>query len=115
MFMKTTRGWTDIRQEQLDISQSGLPDLKEVLDVGYVNRTSNKRRKRHIKKHYLGDNKWPSASGLELENAIDKYAEENAELAQDVLKLLSEGMVGTGDIFDEAFGPEALQVQRLTW
>ena len=40
MFLKTTRGWTDIRQEQLDISPSGLPDLKEVLDVGYVNTTA---------------------------------------------------------------------------
>ena len=39
MFMKTTRGWTDIRQEQLDTSHLGRPDLKEVLDVGYVNRT----------------------------------------------------------------------------
>ena len=40
MFMKTTRGWTDIRQEQLDVSSLARPDLKEVLDVGYLNGTS---------------------------------------------------------------------------
>jgi len=99
----------------LDISQTGLPDIKEVLDVGYVNTTSNKRRRRDIKKHYLGENKWPSVSGRDLENAIDNYAESNAELAQVVLQLLSEGLTGTGDIFDQTFGSDALQVQRLTW
>ena len=73
-----------------------------------------KRRRRDIQKHYLGENKWPSGSDGQLENAINSYAEQNAELAQRVLKLLSEGLSGRPDIFHETFGEEALQVQRLT-
>ena len=109
---KTTRGWTDIRQEQLDNSPLGLPDLKEVLDVGYLNRTSE-NHERH-KRHYLGENKWPDLSDGELKNAIDDYAEKNAELAHVLLKLLSEALVGSGDLFDQTFGADSLQVQRLT-
>ena len=73
-----------------------------------------KRRKRDIQRHYLGENKWPSASDGQLKNAIDSYAEKNAELAQTLLQLLSEGIVGSDDLFHEAFGDSALQVQRLT-
>ena len=109
---KTTRGWTDIRQEQLDNSPLGFPDLKEVLDVGYVNRTSE-NHERH-KRHYLGENKWPDLSDGELKNAIDDYAEKNAELAHVLLELLSEALVGSGDLFDQTFGADSLQVQRLT-
>ena len=109
---KTTRGWTDIRQEQLDNSPLGLPDLKEVFDLGYVNRTSE-NHERH-KRHYLGENKWPDLSDGELKNAIDDYAEKNAELAHVLLKLLSEALVGSGDLFDQTFGADSLQVQRLT-
>ena len=112
MFMKTTRGWTDIRQEQLDNSPLGLPDLKEVLDVGYLNRTSENHERN--KRHYLGENKWPDLSDGELKNAIDDYAEKNAELAHVLLKLLSEALVGSGDLFDQTFGADSLQVQRLT-
>ena len=107
---KTTRGWTDIRGEQLNFF--GFPDLKEVLDVGYVNRTSE-NHERH-KRHYLGENKWPDLSDGELKNAIDDYAEKNAELAHVLLKLLSEALVGSGDLFDQTFGADSLQVQRLT-
>ena len=109
---KTIRGWTDIRQEQLDNSQLGRPDLKEVLDVGYVNRTS-KNHKRN-KRHYLGENKWPDTADGQLKNSIDDYAERNAEVAHVLLSLLSEGLVGSANLFDETFGADALQVQRLT-
>ena len=109
---KTIRGWTDIRQEQLDNSQLGRPDLKEVLDVGYVNRTS-KNHKRN-KRHYLGENKWPDTADGQLKNSIDDYAERNAEVAHVLLGLLSEGLVGSANLFDETFGADALQVQRLT-
>ena len=109
---KTVRGWTDIRQEQLDNSRLGRPDLKEVLDVGYVNRTSESHE-RH-KRHYLGENKWPDLSDGSLKNAIDDYAERNAEVAHVLLKLLSEALVGSGNLFEETFGADSLQVQRLT-
>lgn len=106
---KTARGFSGIRQEQLDITASGRPDLKEVLDVGIINKTSiNKRNKRH----YLGDNKWPS-SDKELENAIETYAGNAAVVAENVLQLIAKGL-GYQGAFDDAFGEDALQVQRLT-
>ena len=109
---KTVRGWTDIRQEQLDNTPLGRPDLKEVLDVGYINRTSENHERQ--KRHYLGENKWPERSDGQLKNSIDNYAERNAEVAHVVLKLLSEALVGSGNLFDQTFGADALQVQRLT-
>ena len=36
--MKTTRGYTGVRMEQLDNSEKGKPDLKEILDIGYLNK-----------------------------------------------------------------------------
>lgn len=109
---KTVRGWTDIRQEQLDNSQLGRPDLKEVLDVGYLNKTSENHGR--YKRHYLGENKWPNLSDGQLKNAIDNYAERNAEVAHVLLKLLSEALVGSDNLFEETFGADSLQVQRLT-
>lgn len=106
--IKTIRGYTGMRQEML----GGLPDLKEVLDVGYTDKKSKNHERR--KRHYLGENKWPETSDGELKNTIDNYAERNAEVGHVLLGLLSEALVGSGDLFNETFGSDALQVQRLT-
>ena len=106
--MKTIRGYQGIRNEQLDIR--GKPDLKEVLDVGYVNGTSSNRRR--YKRHYLGENKWPKDE-KDLENVINEYSENVANLAKKVLNLVADG-VGANGAFDDTFGDDALQVQRLT-
>ena len=82
---------------------------------GHQTTEALKRRRRDIQRHYLGENKWPSGSDGQLELAINNYAHHNAEVAQRLLRLLSEGLVGREDIFDQAFGEDALQVQRLTW
>ena len=96
--------------EQLDNSKNGKPDLKEVLDIGFLNTTS-KNIKRN-KRHYLGENKWPSGK-KDLKNSIETYAENSARIAQNVLQLLAEGL-GAKGAFDDAFDEDALQVQRLT-
>ena len=105
--MKTIRGYQGIRNEQLDIR--GKPDLKEVLDVGYVNGTSSNRRR--YKRHYLGENKWPKDE-KDLENVINEYSENVANLAKKVLNLVADGL-GANGAFDDTFGDDALQVQRL--
>ena len=105
---KTTRGYTTFRGEQLD--PNGFPGLKEVLDVGFVNRTGPQRIRN--KRHYLGGNKWP-ANGQDFQKAIKTYAEYSAELARNVLQLLADGL-GVNGAFDNAFNEDALQVQRLT-
>eukprot|EP00092_Neocalanus_flemingeri_P033794 GFUD01036746.1.p1 GENE.GFUD01036746.1~~GFUD01036746.1.p1 ORF type:complete len:349 (-),score=78.25 GFUD01036746.1:153-1199(-) len=107
--LKTARGFTGLRGEKLDVSASGRPDLKEVFDVAFVNKTANNKRQ---KRHYLGENKWPS-NNKDLANAIELYAENSAAVAQTVLQLLAEGL-GSKGAFDDAFGEDALQVQRLT-
>ena len=108
---KTIRGWQDIRQEQLD--SKGGPDLKEVLDVGYVNRSATSEQRTRFRRHYLGDNQWPEDEA-ELQRAVDEYAESAASVAVKVLGLLADGL-GAPGAFDEAFGADSLQVQRLTW
>ena len=85
-----------------------MPDLKEVLDIGFVNRTSPNIKRN--KRHYLGENKWPSDSKI-FENEIETYAENSAIVAQKVLQLLAEGL-GAKGAFDDAFGEDALQIQR---
>lgn len=107
---KTKRGYTAIREEQLDVSERGKRDLKEVLDVGFLNKTSKNIKEN--KRHYLGDNVWPPNSE-DLENSIESYAENSAMVAKTVLQLLAEGL-GAKGAFDDVFNEDALQVQRLT-
>merc|ERR1712107_408923 len=107
---KTVRGYQQIRNEQLDLSPNGRPDLKEILDFGRVNRSSTKGGR--FKRHYLGENKWPEGE-KDLENVMDEYAENSAIVAKKVLQLLAEGL-GAEGAFDEVFDEDALQVQRLT-
>jgi len=108
---KTSRGFTGLREEQLDTTGSGRPDLKEVLDVGIINRTTPNIKGRK-KRHYLGENKWPLGE-KDLENAIQTYAGHAAKIAEKTLELLAEGL-GFKGAFDDAFGEDSLQVQRLT-
>jgi len=119
--LKTTRGYTGVGDEQLNGEPFGRPDLKEVLDVGFVSNANLT--------HHLGTNKWPSPplsstprtlrrKGREtrimgLQNSIETYAAHSANVAKKVLKLLAEGL-GEEGAFDTAFGDDALQVQRLT-
>ena len=110
--MKTTRGYTGVRMEQLDNSEKGKPDLKEILDIGYLNKSSLAKIQSRNKRHYLGENKWPS-DDKNLENSIEIYAENSARIAQNVLQLLAEGL-GAKGAFDDTFNEDALQVQRLT-
>ena len=110
--MKTRRGYTGVRTEQLDNSKFGKPDLKEILDIGYLNKSSLVKIQSRNKRHYLGENKWPS-DDKNLENSIEIYAENSARIAQNVLQLLAEGL-GAKGAFDDIFNEDALQVQRLT-
>ena len=108
-FTKTDRGWSDLRDEKLDVFGK-VPDLKEVLDVGFVNQSSPNSYRN--KREYLGENKWPANSN-DLKTAIQTYAESSAEVAHEVLRLLAKGL-GAEGAFDDAFNEDALQVQRLT-
>ena len=99
--MKTTRGYTGVRMEQLDISEKGKPDLKEILDIGYLNKSSLAKIQSRNKRHYLGENKWPS-DNKNLENSIEIYAENSAKIAQNVLQLLAEGLGAKGHLISEA-------------
>ena len=99
--MKTTRGYTGVRMEQLDNSEKGKPDLKEILDIGYLNKSSLAKIQSRNKRHYLGENKWPSDDAKNLENSIEIYAENSARIAKNVLQLLAEGLGAKGQIISE--------------
>jgi len=110
--LKSSRGYTGKKEEQLHVD--GKPDLKEVFDVGF---TSEKKR------HYLGDNLWPNdddESGdrrrdmkSSLQNAIENFAEYASIVARNVLGLIAKKFE-CGQALEAVFGPDALQVQRLT-
>ena len=112
--LKTARGYTRVRGEQLDVSPRGKPDIKEVFDIGYVDKTSG----RNIS-HYLGNNKWPkitrqnsrtrgrrNADG-EMENVITEYASHVSKLAKFLIKLTFEEL-GCPNELDKIFGMDAL-------
>ena len=118
--LKTARGYTMVHGEQLDVSPRGKPDIKEVLDIGYVDKTSG----RNIS-HYLGNNKWPkitrqnsrtrgrrNADG-EMVNVITEYTSHASKLAKHLIKLTFEEL-GCPNELDKTLGMDALQVQRLT-
>ena len=98
--MKTTRGYTGVRMEQLDNSDKGKPDLKEIFDIGYLNKSSLAKIQSRNKRHYLGENKWPSGD-KDLENSIEIYAENSARIAQNVLQLLAEGLGAKGQLISK--------------
>ena len=100
--MKTTRGYTGVRMEQLDNSEKGKPDLKEILDIGYLNKSSLAKIQSRNKRHYLGENKWPKDDDKNLENSIEIYAENSARISQNVLQLLAEGLGAKGQLISKA-------------
>ena len=100
--MKTTRGYTGVRMEQLDNSEKGKPDLKEIFDIGYLNKSSLAKIQSRNKRHYLGENKWPLGDDKSLENSIEIYAENSARIAQNVLQLLAEGLGAKGQLISKA-------------
>ena len=65
--LKTIRGYTEFGGEGL--GGRGKRDLKEVLDIGYLDKAASKNSK-----HYLGENIWPKdelyGRSEELQNAI---------------------------------------------
>ena len=104
---KTTRGYTSLRSEQLNAK--GKPDLKEVLDIGHVNKKTRNRRQ---VEHYLGQNKW-TGTNEGLRRATETYSEYVSEIAENILHMTAIGL-GCPGAFETAFGPDSLQVQRLT-
>ena len=116
---KTARGYTNANEEQLDLSPSGKPDIKEVFDVGYIDKSAGGNVR-----HYLGNNKWPKTEKTnggrgrrdtteEMENAITVYASHASRLARTLMSLTFKELECERKL-DEIFGPDALQVQRLT-
>jgi len=111
---KTARGYTENYFEQLDAK--GQPDVKEVLDVGFVSKESSEKVK-----HYLGTNVWlDDDSGdrrrdvkSSLQNTTENFAEYASSVAKNLLALIANEF-GCGQAFDAVFGSDALQVQRLT-
>ena len=135
--LKTSRGYTPFKAEQLDVSSKGKPDLKEVFDIGYVDRSTGNNAQ-----HYLGKNKWPKRPivsrpnvrrpnirrqnvqqsqkfrgkrdvGKEIKNTIETYASQVSKLAKTILQLTFNEL-DCGKEFEEMFGPDSLQIQRLT-
>jgi len=115
--LKTARGYTEMEHEQLN--PEGAPDVKEVLDVGIKSTESSERTD-----HYLGPNFWPESNDDEsggrrldmkssLQNATENFAEYASDVARNVLGLIANHF-GCGQTLEAVFGPDALQVQRLT-
>lgn len=117
--LKTARGYTQMNDEQLDGSPTGKPDIKEVFDVGYTDPSAGSNAR-----HHLGTNKWPKLEssnefdgenqiGEKIRNGIDKYAFHVSRLAKGVLGAVFNELDCQNE-FEDVFGPNALQVQRLT-
>jgi len=100
--LKTARGYAPVRGEQLDISDGGEPDLKEVLDVGLSSSSGAP---------HLGENMWPS-SIPGLQKAVEEYADASAAVAKQVISLIGKSL-GTENAFERAF-LDPLRVARLT-
>lgn len=125
--LKTSRGYTKFKAEQLDVSSNGRPDLKEVFDIGHIGRSPGNNAQ-----HYLGRNKWPKSPrvrrpnvqqgqrfrgkrdvGKEIKNTMETYASHVSKLAKTILQLTFNEL-DCREEFEEMFGPDSLQVQRLT-
>jgi len=101
--LKTGRGYAGLRDEQLDVTHDGKPDLKEVLDLGLALGDSTET--------YLGPNPWPTAMP-QLQNATEPYLKAALSLGNELLSVVarSVGLLNNG--FAEMFD-EPLVVQRL--
>lgn len=101
--LKTGRGYAGLRDEQLDTSHAGQPDLKEVLDLGLPLGDSTET--------YLGPNPWPAAMP-HLQNATEPYLKAALGLGEELLAAVARGVGLPDDGFAEVFA-EPLVVQRL--
>ena len=132
--VKTTRGWTPQRGEQLNIK--GKRDLKEVFDVGLVgierqhrvakllkilssnlvllqvSRNADSKTVVRNKRHYLGENRWPARNGLDLKQSVERYAEQCSRLAKNLMAKLAVGLGAPSNTFHDLFGDDALQVMQ---
>jgi len=102
--LKTGRGYAGFRGEQLDVSEGGRPDLKEVLDLGLPLGESTET--------YLGPNPWPKGVP-HLRNHTEPYLRAALGLGQELLGVVARSL----DLADEArfleVFEEPLVVQRL--
>lgn len=101
--LKTARGYAGVRGEQLDITQEGRPDLKEVLDIG-LSRVNGSDP-------YLGPNQVPPSLPAFAAN-IQTVGEEMSMVASRIIDFLADGLGASGALSD-AFA-DGLRVQRLT-
>merc|ERR1719433_914915 len=101
--LKTARGYAGLRDEQLDTSGTGRPDLKEVLDFGLPLGSSTQT--------YLGANPWPRGMP-HLQSATEPYLKACHQIGVEFLMVLSRSLGLPEDSFDEVFD-EPLVVQRL--
>lgn len=101
--LKTSRGYAGVRDEQLDTSHVGRPDLKEVLDLGLALGDSTQT--------YLGSNPWPIAMP-QLQNATEPYLKATLKLGMELLSAVARSVGLPDDGFAEVFD-EPLVVQRL--
>merc|ERR1719433_2229513 len=101
--LKTARGYAGLRDEQLDTSGTGRPDLKEVLDFGLPLGSSTQT--------YLGANPWPRGMP-HLQSATEPYLKACHQIGVEFLMVLSRSLGLPEDSFEEVFD-EPLVVQRL--
>lgn len=101
--LKTARGYAGFRREQLDVSNNGRPDLKEVLDLGLPLGESTET--------YLGPNPWPTPMP-QLRNATEPYLRASLSLGLELLGVVARSLGLADESFSEVF-EEPLVVQRL--
>lgn len=101
--LKTARGYAGLRGEQLDVTQEGRPDLKEVLDIG-LSRINGSDP-------HLGPNQLPSSLPA-FAGSIQALGEDVSTVAFRVIELLADGLGAPGAL--AAAFTDALRVQRLT-
>lgn len=101
--LKTARGYAGLREEQLDVTRDGAPDLKEVLDIGLPLGDSTLT--------YLGPNPWPTAVP-QLQNHTETYLAAALGLGMELLSVVARSVGLPDNGFAEIFD-EPLVVQRL--
>jgi len=101
--VKTSRGYGGLRAEQLDLSVTGRPDLKEVLDLGLPLGNSTQT--------YLGPNPWPEALP-HLKSATEPYLRDASRVGLELLAVVARSLGLPEDSFENVFD-EPLVVQRL--
>lgn len=101
--LKTSRGYVGLREEQLDVTSAGRPDVKEVLDLGLPLGNSTLT--------YLGSNPWPAAMPS-LQSATQAYLKAAYGVGNELLSVVARSVGlpddGLSGVFDEP-----LVVQRL--